>query len=300
MEYSSPALADVVKHFRMMTMERMLLEAQRLAVIEKGAEGPLDRLRMLSERDCLREKQGQGLVKAMEACQKASQPFDAITLINGQGSLSDGRRNIHVVRDALALLGLPEKTAPEKAAALSGDVVITDDDYTEILPKESFESRMETYRQKYIRKWQDALAQPDSSAAVLTELSLPGVPVTVHLLKNIGVLEQGARDMALAKLSSLLAKARARRDLDEVRVLLDMAARLPQLEQEFRVILLSHSDQMARVIARCPDEASDAEQYRVMITGLFSDADTTRQGLLSGSAQVPVADMSSKLFMLPL
>ncbi len=308
LEYSSPSLADVIKHYRVMSLQRLALEQQRLADIEKASETSLDRLRMVSERECLREKQGMGLVKAMEECKRSSQPFDAITQLNGQGSLADGRRNIHVVRDAVAMLGLAEKTAGEKTAALSGDVIITDSDYTEVLAKDTFESRLEYYRQKYAKFWQDALEGTASASSVrsgfgsvvqiLPEISLPGVPVTEMFLKSLTLLEDPSRSLAVAKLSAYRAKAQTRQEYSDALVYLENAWRLPQMPAEFRAILQARMDFLKAVIARSGADSVDSDGYQAMLAGILQDADAARAALLNNQQRVADNTFAKRQLML--
>ncbi len=290
LEYSSPALADVIKHYRVMTAQRVALEQQRFADIEETTRSPLDRLRMLSERECLRGKQGEGLVSAMEQCKKDSQPFDALPLLNGQGSLADGRRNIHVVRDAVALLGVLEKDIPDKVAALSGEVIVTDDDYQEVLPKETFAGRVEYYRQKIALKWKDALekrARGESIGQSIPELALPGVPVTEEVFKSLLVLDGSSRGIAVVKLSALLARAQALNEYGDALMYLEHARQVPQLPEEFRKVLSARAEYVNAVVAHSESAAGVSEQYRVMLAGLLSDADTARAGLLAGGTRNP-------------
>ena len=287
LSYASPALADVIKHYRVMTSQRIALEQRRLADIEQAANDPLDRLRMASERECLKERQGEGLVKAMERCKQSAEPFDGLRLLNGAGALSDGRRNIHVVRDAVALLGLSEKASAEKTAVLSGDVVISDNTYTEVLAKETFEGRAEHYRKQYARKWEDVIRsfQGDNKKGsllpvTLAELSLPGVPVTEMIARALGVLDAPSRAGAAAKLSAYLARAETQRDYEEAMLYIDHAQRLPQLPQEFRQILRARYEFLNNVLARFKGDINVSEGYRSMLANLLTDADTARSVLL--------------------
>ncbi|MBF0387715.1 MAG: hypothetical protein HQL20_07655 [Candidatus Omnitrophica bacterium] len=284
LEYSSPALADVIKHYRVMTAQRLALDEQRLADIEKSTETPLDRMSRLSERACLRGKAGEGLVSAMQACKASAQPFDALPLVNGQGSLADGRRNIHVVRDSLALLGFAEKNTADKVAALSGDVIITDDDYRQVLAKETFTSRVEYYRAKSAGIWQDSMEDLANGAKVpqgLPELSLPGVPMTQVVLNGVMVLDAPSRAVVIAKLSSFWARAQTVQEYTDALMYLEYARQLPQLPGEFAAILTARAEYIKALLDRADSAGSLSEGYRTMLAGLMNDADHARAGLLA-------------------
>lgn len=288
LEYASPALADVIKHYRVLTAQRVAIEEQRLADIERGTETRLDGIRMQSERECLREHAGEGLVAAMEKCKQSSQPFDALPLLNGQASLADGRRNIHLVRDALGLLELSEKDIPDKVAALSGEVIISDDSYQEVLPKESFAQRVDFYRQKIAAKWKEILGaagagnvQPKSFG----ELSLPGVPVSAAVITALKVLDMPSREVAVVKLSASLARYKAYEDYDEARMYLTDASLLPSLPAVFVRILRARSGYIDEVLSRTGGKDMMADGYRSMLADVVNDADIFRTRLLTETSR---------------
>ncbi len=287
LSYSSPALADILKHYRTMSAQRVALEQERLAVIEEGTQSALDRLRMLSERECIRQRQGEGLVRAMEACKGAVEPFDALSLLSDKKTLADGRLNIHVIRDSIALLGLSEKTAGDQVAALSGDTVISSNDLKELLPKHTFESRVEYHQQKYLRKWRDLLrpeAERESgltAAQLMGEVSLPGVPVTEAMVRSFLIFDESMTGGLCAKLSSYLARAEARREYEESMIFIGLAQNLPQIPTEFKRIMSSRGGYLKGVVSRSGTEAEILEGYRSLLAGIMKDADTVRRRLLA-------------------
>lgn len=277
--YAAPALADVIKHYRTLTMMRLAMEERRLADIENGTATDLDRLRWQSERQCLREHQSEGLVKAMEACKKPADPFDNLPLLDGTTSLADGRRRVHVVRDAVTRLGLDEKGAGERVAALSGEAVIADNEYAEVLPKETFSGKVEVSRKKFLQKWKDVLANEDNTG--LSDVSLPGVPVTKALVRHIKAMDQVTRGAALVKLSGYLAQAETAREFREAGAYLELAARLPGLPQVMREILRQKREWVQGQLTDAGTGVGWAEGYRAMLAGCVADADTARAELIS-------------------
>ena len=70
LEYASPTLADIVKHFNAMTNMRLGLRYAQCEDIERAAGEYIDKLRKTSESECIKEKVAQGLDidSAMKAC----------------------------------------------------------------------------------------------------------------------------------------------------------------------------------------------------------------------------------------
>ncbi|MBF0618730.1 MAG: hypothetical protein HQL19_01025 [Candidatus Omnitrophica bacterium] len=302
LEYSAPALADVIKHLRVLAAQRIALEQQRLSDIERGTESQQDRFRMLSERACLREHAGEGLVIAMKKCKQSLQPFDALPLFNGQGSLADGRRNIHVVRDALTQLELAEKDLPDKVVSLGGDVVITDDDYKEVLAKDTLPGRIEYYRQKLALRWNDLLDKysrgGDVSGAAL-DLSLPGVPVSGVVFMSLLTIDKASRGVALDKLSSYQARLLAIKDYRDAAMLLEQAQRLPQLASEFREVLKARAGYLNGVISRAGSSEIESEGFRSILADVLKEADAARAVLSAqgGKGHEPTTASSDALMV---
>ena len=156
LEYSSPVMADILKHYTAKVYARIAIEASRLSEVERAAEGRVERLSRQSERECLRSNQALGLVEAMRVCQKAPRPFDALTGVGGAVSLSDGRRRIHILVQALERLGLDKKHI-DRVVEIAGDQVISDDSYQDILPAATFNQKFDSAFEVQARRWRDAL-----------------------------------------------------------------------------------------------------------------------------------------------
>lgn len=280
LEYSSPALADVLKHYRSLAAQRMLLEHLRLSEIKKGVSAGVD-LKASAQEACLQANQRMGIVKSMETCLMTGGVYDDMPLPGG-GNLS-GRRVLHVVRDSVNALGLNEKKAGVDTAALSGDMAISTSRQEGILPSQTFEQVLEKHRVKHEKSWRDALnlvlAHKPLTAFVLSRLSLPSLPVTNTLVKEVLLLAKDTRDVLVLQLSSALARAETARDWQEGLVYLQAAELSPNIVPALQRILQERRHYMESVFKE--HEAGNAGlAYRELLGSILQEGAKRRKDLL--------------------
>ena len=282
LEYSSPVTADVLKHYRMAAYERLVMESARLSEVERGAEGPAERLSRQSERECLKANQGLGLVEAMRVCQKSVRPFDALTSLDGTVSLSDGRRRIHVVAQALGRLGLDKKHI-DQVIGITGDRVLSEDSYKDVFPAKTFLQGFNEARASKARRWREALAKfratGKGTTAALEELSWPGVPVTARTLAGVDLLAHVPQGIMILKLADAGAFAEVDGLYLQADEYLNYCLADPALSSEFRQIVRDKQQALAyvRMVARA--DRSDVLVYKELIAALAAHADTARTAL---------------------
>ncbi len=277
LEYSSPAMADVIKHYRMSAYERLAIEQVRLLDARRAAGGEAWRLSSQSELECLQQHEARGLVEAMRLCQKSRQPFDSLVSVDGQTSLQDGRRRIHVLAQALARLGF-EKSRIDRIIAIAGDRIIADGGVTEVLPQVTFEGKVSLERQAVLRQWREAwrkfLQTGRVGIAVLEELSLPGVPVTARTFADLVMLDDDQRDAFFLKLASARALWQVRQKYQEAAGYLGTCARDPALNDAFRSILLEKRDVLERAADGRGQDGPIA--YKELLAAAAEAADASR------------------------
>ena len=85
LEYVSPTLADIVKHFSAMTNMHLGLRYAQCEDIEKTAGEYMDKLRKRSESECVKDKvtQGVDIDSALKACKEHNDPFAFLKDVNG-------------------------------------------------------------------------------------------------------------------------------------------------------------------------------------------------------------------------
>ncbi len=294
LEYASPVLADVVKHYRVSAYERLAIEQARLSEIERATESARDRLSRQSERACLERNESRGLVAAMRLCQKASKSFDALVSVDGQDTLADGRRRIHVLAQALARLGL-DKAHIDNLVDIAGDQVFSDDGQEEQLPAFTFEEKIDGAREKLAGAWRAALdkfhAMGNVTAVKLEELSLPGVPVTQRTLAELDLMDPAESGSALLKLASALAFVNVRQQYRDAAGYIDLCARDPVLPEEFRRILLIKGEYLSRVARDAGENDGGLAGYKTLLASLADAADVARQRLSRSREPVPASDI---------
>ena len=109
LEYASPTLADIIKHFSAMTNMRLGLRYAQCEDIEKAAGEYMDKLRKKSEDECVKEKQSQGIDidSALKACKEGKDPF--AFLKNAEGiPLAQGGK-IDILADIFKKINIPEQ-----------------------------------------------------------------------------------------------------------------------------------------------------------------------------------------------
>lgn len=287
LSYSSPALADIVKHYRTLSMQSLLLEELGLLRLDLPSDNLSERLRKLSVRECLLARQEKGLMQALGECRKIKEPFSFVPRIQDTGTLEDGRRAVHVIRDAVSLLGLQQLNEGDKVAALCGDVVITANDISEVFPKRSFASVLTEARQEFITLWQkaaeDFLIDGKVSEGKLVRLSLAGAPVTDRILAQLDMLPDSVREARVLALSSHLALAEARQVYTRAIHYLEHCLLLPRLPQAYRSIIESKRDVLRHVLVAAREEEYFPAVYKDMLGRLSGSADVVRARLLEDS-----------------
>jgi hypothetical protein len=281
LEYSSPVLADVVKHYRAMSYERLGIEQARLGEISRSTEGRTERLSRQSERECLQRNESRGLVAAMRLCQNSVKPLEMLTGMDG-GTLEDGRRNIHVVEQALSRLGF-DKARIDKIVDLTGDKIIFNDRYEDRLPETTFERRTAYTRQTFIRQWRDVLEKfhktGRASPAGLEDLSLPGAPVTARVLSDLDLLDEHEREIVIFKFASHQAFVQTERAYRQAAGYLDLCLADPVLIEEFRRIIEEKRDFLFQVLSAAKKDREGVEGYKELLSSVAQSADVARERL---------------------
>ncbi len=282
LEYASPVLADVVKHYRVSAYERLAIEQARLSGIERATESARDRLARQSERACLERNESRGLVAAMRLCQKAPGAFDSLASVNGQETLADGRRRIHVLAQALARLGL-DNARVANVVNIAGDQVLSDDGQEARLPAFTFDEKLEAEREKLAGAWRDALdkfhATGKAGAAKLEELSLPGVPVTLRTLADLDLMDTHESRAAMLKLAASLAFVRVRQQYRDAAGYLELCLLDPALPEGFRPAHSARSEHLLRTAREAAENDGGLAGYKEILSALAEGADVARQRL---------------------
>ncbi|MFH0753236.1 MAG: hypothetical protein V2A70_01575 [Candidatus Omnitrophota bacterium] len=279
LEYSSPVMADVIKHYRMSAYERLNMEQARLDQIKLSTENRADRLSRQSVRECLERNADKGLVEAMRVCMRATDPFDALVSVDGLNSLQDGRRRIHVLEQALERLGL-DKGRVVKVVALSGDKVIADSGYEEVFPEKSYVARIQEERQRLTKLWHETLDKFQTTGragpAALEELSLSGSPVMLRTLFDLVAVNPAWAETGILKLASVSAKGIILGQYQQAADYLGLCQRDPVLPEEFQRVVSEKRDFLLEVVRGNDHAGSLTVSHQALLADLARAADNAR------------------------
>ncbi len=293
LEYSSPVMADVMKHYRMSAYERLAMEQVRLSQIERSTETSRDRLSRQSERACLERNADKGLVAAMHVCMRATDPFDDLAGVDGRHSLQDGRRRIHVLAQAIERLGLDKKRV-EAIVGMAGDKVIADGGYEDVLPVKMFDELIQEQRQKVTKLWHQALDKYRRTgrvgAATLEGLSLPGAPVTLHTVADMALFDNALAATSILKLAFIQASWAVSDQYGQAAGYVEISMRDPVLYEEFRRILAEKRGFLKDVARDSPHGIRAVESYKELLMALARSADNVRGQMRDASIKTGLSD----------
>ncbi|MBF0619723.1 MAG: hypothetical protein HQL19_06095 [Candidatus Omnitrophica bacterium] len=306
--YSSPALADVMKHYRIFGLQRLQIESGRLSAIERASEGGTEHLQARSERECLKDYADRGLVEAMRLCMKSPQPFDRLHSIDRAYSLENGVKNIHVLEQALLRIQFMDSTKVSAILKISGEVVVRDRRLEEKFPETTFQARAAELRLKYTTKLNAVLEQFRASRhttpAALEEVSLPGAPVTAPMLQDLLMLSAAERDVATGKMAGMYAFIQASREYRQAAAYLDLCLTDDALIPEFQSMIRRKKEFLAAAVTRAQADRESVTEYKNLLAGNKVVSDLARADMLANAqgdgvsaARDPWADMARTLML---
>jgi len=276
LEYVSPTLADIIKHFNAMTNMRLGLRYAQCEDIEKAAGEYMDKLRKKSESECIKEKVATGLDidSALKACKEGKDPF--AFLKNAEGiPLAQGGK-INVLSDIFKRINIPQERK-EFIESVVGETTITASQIENNKGEKSIYKVNEEFRdetsQKLFSLLDEYLNLKSISIDSLKELSLPNNPVTEEQIKNIALMPKAKQYIAVAKISSDIAYfktiAKYRQAMDD---LLE-AMRAPGLDDVQRGVLERDYNYLKEKLERFKEERQIYKDYNEAIAGILSESE---------------------------
>jgi len=207
LEYASPTLADLLKHFSTSSSLKLGLLYAQCEDIEKAVGNEVDKLRKKSEKACVDSKSGDDLDSAIKGCKAQKDPFAFLKDSQGNYLLNGGK--INVLQDILDKLNLGKETK-EELLKRSPNKVITASSIKNNGAEESIETAFYNYREQYFNDINDIYTgyQNDSKSITkdqLDSISMPGVPVTKNTLESLAMLDKYDRQLKFSQMASSLA-----------------------------------------------------------------------------------------------
>jgi hypothetical protein len=274
LEYVSPTLADIIKHFNAMTNMRLGLRYAQCEDIEKAAGEYMDKLRKKSESECVKEKVATGLDidSALKACKEGKDPF--AFLKNAEGiPLAQGGK-IDVLSDIFKRINIPQERK-EFIESVVGETTITASQIENNKGEKSIYKVNEEFRDENSNKLfslvDEYLNSKSISTDSLKELSLPNNPVTEEQIRNIALMPKAKQYIAIAKISSDIAYFKTitkyRQAMDD---LLE-SMRAPGLDDVQRGVLEWDYNYLKEKLERFKEERQIYKDYNEAMAGILSE-----------------------------
>src|SRR3989339_814242 len=276
LEYVSPTLADIVKHFNAMTNMRLGLRYAQCEDIEKASGEYMDKLRKKSESECIKEKVATGLDidSALKACKEGKDPF--AFLKNAEGiPLAQGGK-IDVLSDIFKRINLPQERK-ELIESVVGKTTITSSQIENNKGEKSIykvnqELREET-SDKLFSLVNEYLNSKNISGDSLKGLSLPNNPGTEEQIKNIGLIHKATQYIATAKIWSHMTYFKT---ISQYRQAMDdllEAMRAPGLDDVQRGVLERDYNYLKEKLERFKEERQIYKDYNEAMSGILSESE---------------------------
>ncbi len=276
LEYVSPTLADIIKHFNAMTNMRLGLRYAQCEDIEKAAGEYMDKLRKKSEDECVKEKQSQGIDidSALKACKEGKDPF--AFLKNAEGiPLAQGGK-IDILADIFKKINIPDDRK-DFVKSVVGETTITSSQIENNKGEKSIYKVNDEFRTdtsgKLFSLTEEYLNSKTVSDDSLKELSLPNNPVTEEQVRDITLMPKAKQYIAVSKISSDIAYFKT---ISQYRQAMDdllEAMRAPGLDDVQRGVLERDYNYLKEKLERFKEEREIYKDYNESVAGILSESE---------------------------
>ncbi len=229
-EYSSPAGADLFKHYQIAGNLRLDTFYRQIEDIQRRMGGDLGVLLDQARMDCLQHPKldGRGkpdLVKTMLFCSQGNRVFNG----SSAGILNQVFSRLHVrgeQKDMITAI-IPEWTITSDGYRMGGSAKRIGDVFSGV--RDGFLEKLRGLVEQYRRR---QTVDPDD----LREMSLPGLPLTEQSLRDWLTLEASQTDLVLGKIASQLAYIKTMEQYDTALEFLNRALIHPSIKQGYKMI----------------------------------------------------------------
>jgi len=276
LEYVSPTLADIIKHFNAMTNMRLGLRYAQCEDIEKAAGEYMDKLRKKSESECVKEKVSTGLDidSALKACKEGKDPF--AFLKNAEGiPLAQGGK-IDVLSDIFKKINIPDGRK-DFVKSVVGETTITSSQIENNKGEKSIYKVNDDFRSETSDKFLSLLDEYLNSKTVsgdsLKDLSLHNNPVTEEQIRDIALMPKAKQYIAVSKISSDIAYFKT---ISQYRQAMDdllEAMRAPGLDDVQRGVLERDYNYLKEKLERFKEEKQIYKDYNEAVAGILSESE---------------------------
>jgi hypothetical protein len=288
LEYVSPTLADVIKHFNTMTNMRLGLRYAQCEDIENAAGEYMDKLRKKSESECVKEKVSAGLDidNALKACKEGKDPF--AFLKNAEGITLGQGGKIDVISDIFKKINIPNERK-DFVISVIGETTITASQIENNKGEKSIYKVNEEFRSGAYDKLLSLASEYYNSKTVssdsLKELSLSNNPITEEQIKDITLMPKAKQYIAVSKISSDIAYfktiSKYRQAMDD---LLE-AIRTPGLDDVQRSVLERDYNYLKEKLERFKEERGIYRDYNETVAGILTESEREKLSVLMNGDQ---------------
>ena len=282
LDYASPTLADLVKHFSALANAKIGLDVMSCQDIEKAVDDKFDKMRKESEKECLNENNGMGISAAMTYCKQQTDPFSYLKDVKGVPLSSGGQ--INIVKDALHRLGVSDNDS-SKTLSITGDTQITKGGYQDIGQVAAYQTLVQQNKDQNMTDFLQLLVNYRNSKVVsdsdLDKFSRPGIQINQSVLDNILQLPDKQRTLAISKLSSYLAYVDANESYRSAIDSLNAAIGDPNTPETQKTVLRDKRDRAEYELTKAKEHYDDLLNLKEAIAGITRDADVARANLIN-------------------
>ena len=276
LEYASPTLADIIKHFNAMTNMRLGLRYAQCEDIERAAGEYIDKLRKKSESECIKEKVAEGLDidSALKACKEGNDPFSFLKDADGIPLIHGGK--IDVLANIFKMINIPGDRK-DSVKELVGETTITSSQIENNKGEKSINKINDDFRSDTQDKISSLVTEYIASKTISTDslnnLSLSNNPVTEEQIKDIALMSKAKQYIAISKLAAGIAYfktiSKYRQAMDD---LLE-AMRAPGLDDVQRGVLERDYNYLKEKLERFKEERQAYKDYNETVSGILSESE---------------------------
>jgi hypothetical protein len=286
MSYASPAMADILKHYRSLALTRMNMEYARSAQKESLSSGTLELFYRASLDACLYQQRERGFLGGLEVCRKEP-PLGHIKDPTGQFVTT--QRPWATLMDTLTRVGLNNRAA-RLAVAIAGDVIIDPQGINEPSPTRTFFTETEARAKEQMADWTKMLKKFFETKRVsdieLDMLSWPGFQVTQSTVNDLLTLKETQRALFISRMVQLSASEDVKNDLQSALAALDRGIARCGANEAFKGILKTKKAVLAGVLADKKDKDAGFRASEALFEALSEDADTARKVIFEANDRV--------------
>jgi len=307
LEYASPTLADLLKHFNNITNLRLGMLYAQCEDIEQAVGDRLTKLRKESERECIEQAAGGDIDQTLKTCKQQKDPFSFLKDKDGLPLKLGGE--ISIVKDALERITLKDEEK-EKMEKRIPEVKVTAAGVETINPEQEIEHVIAEKRKNYFNSLIEIYTRyandPDSvSQADLDSISIPGVPITYAMLKDLSMLDKNDRLLKFAQIASSLASYNTVAEYENHILVLSKTVLDPRTQDFEREELLNNIEYLQTAIKRVEGNQILRDKHADILKDSISEADRRRLRALgelntSGEYSKEAADTNiEKMLFIP-